>query len=480
MAMAMVDIRSESHVSLHSAGTLHDTDMAATLALMSPPSAKCAHPGALRSPATPMRSFSGAVPSSTPRTRACDYEGGSATPTTPSLPKDFQATQTLDLQRPHEDLQPPSPQLSTTGRHDSSHLSARGAPGSPLPMAPPQVMENFDGTLELDPGQVLELPGHHPTRRAQYALFTRTCSNAARAPAEVMTLFGKASKDQRAELLRAWILENKSFARISIVLKETRETIRQLRDTCRYKTRQQMIDSKEYGGEAQVDAICASKLAAGPPMWRAHPDAPGDMALRQYWVHVATEGSHTNRSSSIAEANATINCENIEQLQCQALSKLFADNTDPDHASASTRPLPGATISASAHPGAVPVKDKKADKHTKDKNGKRVGADEKDKKLNKKTKGDNADGKTDAEDASHTDKPKKGTKKKGDVLNEVGVVHLDKVADNVRRWAGALLTDLGEAVKMCSQLSPLPDCKERRFVAANRAFVCALLLCGAL
>ena len=174
--------------------------------------------------------------------------------------------------------------------------------------------------------------------------------------------------------------KQKLFARISIVLKETRETIRQLRDTRRNKTKQQMIDSKEYGGEAPVDAICASKLAAGPPMWRAHPNAPGDMALRQYWVHVATEGSHTNRSSSIAEANATI--------QCQALSKLFADNTDPDHASASTRPLPGATISASALPGAVPVKDKKADKHTKDKNGKRVGANEKDKKLHKKNKGE--------------------------------------------------------------------------------------------
>ena len=60
------------------------------------------------------------------------------------------------------------------------------------------------------------------------------------------------------------------------------------------------------------------------------------------------------------------------------------------------------------------------------------------------------------------------------------MVDPDKVADNVRRWAGALLTDLGEAVKMCSQLSPMPDCKERRCVAANRAFVCALVLCGTL
>ena len=129
-------------------------------------------------------------------------------------------------------------------------------------------------------------------------------------------------------------------------------------------------------------------------MWRPHPDAPHDENLRQFWVHLQTEGTQTNRSSTRIEASAEVTGENLEQLQCQALAQLFSDNTDPIHSgSAGMPPMLGVTNASAApsvqggqggkggadllQPAAgnhgdqqVEKKDKKTKKEKKDKNQK--------------------------------------------------------------------------------------------------------------
>ena len=309
----------------------------------------------------------------------------------------------------------------------------------------------------------------------------------------MVTLFGKANKDQRAELFRAYLKENKSFTRIAIVLKEVRETVRQLSDKCVYKTRQQMIDCKEYGSDAQVDSIIAGKLRGGQPLWRPHPDAPHDENLRQFWVHKETEGSQINRSSTRIEASAEVTGENLEQLQCEALAQLFSDNTDPIHSGGSTVPPMRSFTTAPSLPSAPPGQcgtelsghvagahggqpEPKKDKTKKDKKDKREKKQGKEKKQ----------GRGDTDNAplpgggAEVDSKKTASKKKNmsELLADTDNTCPDNVSDKIRGWATALLHDLGEAVQLHAQLSLLPDCQDRCYTVCRcksakfQGFVC--------
>jgi hypothetical protein len=218
-----------------------------------------------------------AVPSSAAATAPCPEAASIAQAAQAAVPSSAAATA-------------PSPARSAA-ESIGSVISVGSAAGS-ASAATPQTAN------EAEADRILKLHSQAPERHRLHAQFVRAAtknSDPENTPLEVVQAFANGTTKQRAEMFASWLCDGKSLKLIGLALRMKRTEEDRFEEVMGYRTLHQMVKSEEYGGEDQVREIINAKILLGYPHVRPHPDQPRSVELRQYWVSIKTEGTHSNQ-----------------------------------------------------------------------------------------------------------------------------------------------------------------------------------------